>query len=269
MSLHRVSSPLILLAFVLPACEFNVPLSAPSRGFSPHGHPAANAARIAGGSAGKTEPLYAAGPAAPRPFQRQHETLPFLVHRIRHGSAAEVKAMLEEQDDVATARRGMKRIGDGILSAGVQDEKGRWLPSHECGGHGFVTAAAGQGIRLVLKNESVRRLEVVVAIDGADALAGGPFDFGNKGVLLQPQQTAVLGDGKKGGPRLRLSEGPAAAGPVMPSSIEPASGEIFLAVFHEAGHLPWERGPRDSRRAATRQFPQPRRPAESLPFEYR
>lgn len=163
----------------------------------------------------------------------------------------------------------MRRIGDGILSVGVQDATGRWLPNYECGGHGFAVVNAGQGVRVVLKNESARRLEVVAAVDEADALTGGRFDLTNEGVMLQPQQTVVLGDGKSGRQPLRLSSEPAAIGPVMPMSIDPASSEIFLAVFHESGHLPWERGPRDSKRAATRQFPEPRHPAEPLPHDYR
>lgn len=208
---------------------------------------------------------------AARSFERNDPTVPFLAVRIYYGDAANLKSLIEVQDDQAERYRGMRRVGDGILSVGIKDEKGRWLASYECGGHLFVTGAAGQPCQVVLRNESNSRLEIVTGIDSRDAVGGGGFKIENQGIILQPMQTSVIGQNNPGAPdALRFGPGrPASAGPVIEREMKPSNGSLFVAVFHEKDRFPWEGTSRPVRKNSPGKFPQRQYEPEPLTFEYR
>jgi hypothetical protein len=206
-----------------------------------------------------------------RVFEREDAKVPFLAVRLYYGDAAAVREMLEVQDDSAVRYRGMRRAGDGIVSVGVKDGKGAWVDSYECGGHLFVTGAAGQTCQIVVRNESKSRLEILVGMDGADAVSGGGFKLQNHGVVLSPLQTSVIGAVKRGKPA-PLQFGPGRApslGPVIESRIAPGRGSILLAVFLEKDRLPWEGSLRVPTRNVPGKFPQRTFEPEPLPHEYR
>lgn len=221
------------------------------------------------GLTGKTAP---AAPSHPvRVFEREDAKVPFLAVRLYYGDAAAVRGMLEVQDDSAVRFRGMRRVGDGIVSVGVKDGKGAWVDSYECGGHLFVTGAAGQPCQIVVRNESRSRLEILVGMDGADVISGGAFKVENHGVVMSPLQTFVMGVVRRGKPAV-LKFGPGRApslGPVIETRIAPARGSILLAVFQEKGRLPWEGSTRPATRTVPGKFPQRTFEPEPLANEYR
>lgn len=236
-------------------------------GRSPIGHPAVNAARLASTSPSAGGKLETA--RVSRSFQRQHPTTPFYVQRIRLGSQADVHTMLELQDDHFQRFRGMRRVGDGIVSVGIQNGRGRWLEGYECGGHLFVVAPADQTYRVVVRNESRCRLEIVAGMDERDLITRGSYDYANAGAVLAPMQSVVFGDRRAGRQPLRSAPAPVPTQPVLQMSDVPQVGAMLIAVFHEKDRFPWEGSSRPMRRNTSGTFPQPRYEAEPLPHDYR
>ena len=206
-----------------------------------------------------------------RIFERNDPVTPVLVVRLYYGDATMVRRLVEVQDDFVDRFKGMRRVGDGILSVGVRDGRGRWVESFECGGHLFVTGAAGQPCQIVVRNESKSRLEILAGIDGADANAGGAFKLENQGLILAPLQTAVIGKAARGKPHtLHFGAGRSPAlGPVVEVRIAPPTGSILLAVYHEKGVFPWEGKFRSTTTTTTGKFPQTTHEMAPRSTEYR
>ena len=221
------------------------------------------------GVIGKT--TFAASSHPVRVFEREDARVPFLAVRLYYGDVASVRGMLETQDDSAVRFRGMRRAGDGIVSVGVKDGKGAWVDSYECGGHLFVTGAAGQPCQIVVRNESKSRLEILIGMDGADVISGGGFKLENHGLVLSPLQTSTIGVVKRDKPAaLRFGPGRAPSlGPVVESLIAPARGSILLTVFQEKDRLPWEGSVRAATRTVPGKFPQRTFEPEPTANEYR
>ena len=175
-------------------------------------------------------------------FIREEVTEPFIVARAFYGSQPAVKAMLEVQDDTSSSFRGLHRVGDGLISIGIKDGRGRWLRTHECGGHLFVEATEGQPCQIVVKNNARTRLEIVAGIDGADAVNAGPFNLSNQGIVVAPLQTIVIGKVKRHQPaKLIFGRGrDASRGPVVMSHVAPSNGSIIVCAFRPKDRFPWE-----------------------------
>lgn len=233
----------------------------------PLGHPAARAARIA--TDGQAPRPGAARSSASGSFQRQHPTTPFFVQRVRYDALAGIQKLLELQDDPVLRVRSMRRVGDGVLSLGIQDGRGRWLQTFECGGHLFVVGQPQQTCRIVIRNESRCRLEITAGMDGRDLVAGGVYEFANPGIVVAPLQTFVFGDAKKDRRPLRFAAVPAVTLPVLQARTPAELGVIHLAIFHEKDRFPWEGSTRTLRRNTPGKFPQPTHAREPLPHDYR
>lgn len=184
----------------------------------------------------------AAGQRARAAFVREEAAEPFIVARAFYGSPPAVKAMIGLQDDMAASLRGLHRVGDGLISIGIKGARGRWLRTHECGGHLFVEAAEGQPCQIVVRNHARSRLEIVVGKDGADAVGGGPFALENPGIVIGPLQTVAIGKVTRRQPAT-LVFGPgrdASRGPVVQTHVAPSNGSIIVCAFQQKGRLPWE-----------------------------
>ena len=92
----------------------------------------------------------------------------------------------------------------GSWSLDLVDEAGRPLPSFLHRGRTYVLGAAGQRYRIRVRNESGRRVEMVVSVDGRDVVDGGPSSLDRHGYVVNAQGEAVI-DG------YRLSEDAVAA----------------------------------------------------------
>lgn len=217
------------------------------------------------------KPAAAGGHAAARPavFQRHDGSTPFLSVRLFYADAASLRALVDQQDDFARRFKGLRRVGDGVLSVGVRDGRGRWLETFECGGHLFLTGAAGQSCQIVVRNESRARLEIMAGIDGSDASGGGPFDLKKPGRVIMPLQTLVIGKASgREPPVLRFGKGRSpSAGPVVEPRLAPSNGSILVAAFMEKDVYPWEG--RSRRQAADGEFPRRRHQPGPLSSEYR
>lgn len=202
-------------------------------------------------------------------FQRHDGPTPFLSARLFYADATSVRKLVDQQDDFARRFKGLRRVGDGVLSVGVRDGRGRWLETFECGGHLFVSAPAGQTCQIVVRNESKARLEILAGMDGNDVSNGGTFDLKNPGRVILPYQTLVFGkiSGSKS-PALRFGKGRSpSAGPVVEARLAPPSGSILVVAFMEKDVFPWEG--RIRRQTSSGEFPQRRYHPNPLSSEYR
>lgn len=139
--------------------------------------------------------------------------------------------------------------GDGSLSVSLVDDHGRTLPGFTAGGRALVIGDDGGRYRIVVRNGTTARFEIVASVDGLDVIDGQPADPNRRGYLVDPHDTLVI-DG------FRTSDDAVAAfrfGKVAESYAAQTSGDrnvgvIGMAIFAERGAMwtPAELGRRDS-----------------------
>ena len=139
--------------------------------------------------------------------------------------------------------------GDGSLTVALVDESGRTLPGFTAGGRTLIMGADGQRYRIVVRNASAARFEVVTSVDGLDVIDGQPADPNRRGYIVDPHGILTI-DG------FRTSEDVVAAfrfGRVSDSYAAQTSGDrnvgiVGMAIFAERGArwTPAEIGRRDT-----------------------
>jgi hypothetical protein len=139
--------------------------------------------------------------------------------------------------------------GDGSLAVALVDDAGRTLPGLSAGGRTLVVGSDGERYKIVVRNGTTARFEVVASVDGLDVIDGKPADPGRRGYIVDPHDTLVI-DG------FRTSDSDVAAfrfGKVADSYAAQTSGDrnvgvVGLAIFSERGAVwtPGELGRRDS-----------------------
>lgn len=128
-----------------------------------------------------------------------------------------------------------------LISIGLRDQSGRFLPGLIVGDRWFVVGEEGRRYSIVVKNNTDYRFEVVLSVDGLDVMDGRAASFRKRGYAIAPHQRLVV-DG------FRQSAEAVAAfrfGPVRESYANEKYhntrnvGVIGAAVFNEAGTNPW------------------------------
>jgi len=144
---------------------------------------------------------------------------------------------------------------DGALSVALVDESGRTLPGFTAGGRTLVIGEDGERYRIVVRNATDVRFEIVASVDGLDVMDGQPADPGRRGYLVDPHGVLTI-DG------FRTSDRAVAAfrfGRVADSYAAQTVGDrnvgvVGLAIFSERGAV-WSRRELDRRDTAD-PFPQ-------------
>jgi hypothetical protein len=139
--------------------------------------------------------------------------------------------------------------GDGALSVALVDDARRALPGFTAGGRTLIVGEDGQRYRIVVRNRTATRFEVVASVDGLDVMDGQPADPNRRGYLVDPHGELTI-DG------FRTSDDTVAAfrfGRVADSYAARTSGDrnvgvIGMAIFAERGArwTPAELGRRDT-----------------------
>ena len=140
---------------------------------------------------------------------------------------------------VETPAREYAAARSGSWSFDLVDEAGQVLPTFTHQGRTYVLGASGRRYQVRVRNDSGRRAEVVVAVDGRDVLDGGPSSLEKRGYLVEAHGEVVI-DG------YRLSQNAVAAfrfGSVSRSyaALEGDArdvGVIGVAVFPERNPRP-------------------------------
>ena len=126
--------------------------------------------------------------------------------------------------------------GDGSIAVALTDESGRTLPGLEANGRTLIVGADGQRYKIVVRNATTARFEVIASVDGLDVIDGKPADPDRRGYIVDPHDTLVI-DG------FRTSDANVAAfrfGRVADSYAAQTSGDrnvgvVGLAIFAERG----------------------------------
>jgi hypothetical protein len=136
--------------------------------------------------------------------------------------------------------------GDGALSIALVDDSGRPLPGFTAGGRTLIMGEDGGRYRIVVRNATAARFEIVASVDGLDVIDGEPADPGRRGYIVDPHGVLTI-DG------FRTSNDAVAAfrfGRVAESYAAQTSGDrnvgvVGMAIFAERGAVwgPVERDP--------------------------
>lgn len=132
--------------------------------------------------------------------------------------------------------------GDGSLSVALTDDYGRTLAGLTAQGRTMIVGEDGQRYKIVIRNATTARFEIVASVDGLDVIDGKPGDPNRRGYIVDPHDTLVI-DG------FRTSDANVAAfrfGRVADSYAAQTSGDrnvgvVGLAIFAERGAV-WTTG---------------------------
>ena len=126
--------------------------------------------------------------------------------------------------------------GDGSLSVSLIDDYGRLLAGYHANGRALVVGEDGARYRILVRNGTTARFEIVTSVDGLDVIDGKPADPNRRGYIVDPHGELVI-DG------FRTSDHGVAAfrfGKVADSYAAQTSGDrnvgvIGFAIFSERG----------------------------------
>jgi hypothetical protein len=195
------------------------------------------------------ENVYA--PVTTKPFERASST-PWATAVIRYN---------DEEGVLAQARYfGGSLVpleiypGDGAIGISLVSENGSLLQGFASGGQTLVVGRDGERYRIVVRNSTDARFEIVASVDGLDVIDGKPAGVDRRGYILEPRGELVI-DG------FRQSDESVAAfrfGRVSESYAAQTSGDsnvgvVGVAIFPEYGAT-WTPGEL-ARRGAADPFP--------------
>ncbi len=82
--------------------------------------------------------------------------------------------------------------GDGSIGLALVDATGALLPGVVAGGRTLVVGADGERYRLLVRNGTGVRFEIVASVDGLDVIDGQPADPARRGYILDPYGVLVI-----------------------------------------------------------------------------
>jgi hypothetical protein len=140
--------------------------------------------------------------------------------------------------------------GDGSISVALTDDYGHTLPGLTAQGRTMIVGEDGQRYKIVVRNATTARFEIVASVDGLDVIDGKGADPNRRGYIVDPHDTLVI-DG------FRTSDANVAAfrfGRVADSYAANTSGDrnvgvVGLAIFSERGAV-WTTGELNTRDTA-------------------
>jgi hypothetical protein len=128
----------------------------------------------------------------PAPFQRASTARPASQARIYYNDPEGVNAMLDFLGGQARPCAGLQQSPGGMLRFGLRTGNGAWLDCRESHGRRIATGARGERYEVLLKNDARRAIEVLVSVDGLDAMDGRPASFQKRGYVLAPYETLAV-----------------------------------------------------------------------------
>lgn len=128
----------------------------------------------------------------PVPFARASAGRPSQQARIYYNDHEGTNAMLDFLGGPSRASDGLQSVAGGLLRFGLRAGNGAWIECHEARGRRIATAERTARYEIVLKNDDRRAVEVVVSVDGLDAMDGKPASFQKRGYVLAPFETLAV-----------------------------------------------------------------------------
>jgi hypothetical protein len=115
-------------------------------------------------------------------FYRRDGSTPDAVGSFHYNDKEGAKAMADFLGD-SSKRRGSFKLASGRVKASLETY-GETLPWYESNGKIFVIGEAGRNYSIVLENPNKEKVEVVVSVDGLDALSGTPASASRRGYVI-------------------------------------------------------------------------------------
>ncbi len=138
----------------------------------------------------------------PTSFARANGNRPAAKSTVFYNDRDGINAMLDYLGGEPKKATGMHAAGD--VRFGLRDGEGGWLESWELDRKLFAAGERGRRYEVVLKNDSPRPVEVLVSVDGLDALDGERAKFDKRGYVIDGgEEMAVEG--------FRMTDGTVAA----------------------------------------------------------
>lgn len=247
---------LALAACIFAGCAGNAPSMAPNRPASLR----VDAERPGFGTAwGETRQAWVEPTFFARAWGNQPSAKDVIYYNDREGA----DAMLDYLGGEPRSKKGAQSMAGGLVTCGLRFGDGRWLDTWELRGKRIAAGEPGARYEIVVKNETRRRVEIVLSVDSLDTLDGAKADYKKRGYVIGPrEELAVEG--------FRTSDGTVAAfrfRSVGESYAQRKHGDttnvgvIGLAVFHERWWSGETHNPanRAWRRTEPKDFPSSRR----------
>jgi hypothetical protein len=172
-------------------------------------------------------------PVTTRPFERSSVS-PWAIAAIHYNDEDGVRAHAVHVGGTIAPLETF--VGDGSIGISLVGDGGDLLPGVRASGRSLVVGDDGDRYRLVVRNATSARFEVVASVDGLDVIDGQPATPERRGYLVDPHGVLVI-DG------FRQTEAEVAAfrfGRVASSYAARTSGDanvgvIGVAIFAEKG----------------------------------
>ena len=184
MNLARAA--LLLLAIVLAGCATQTkqrPDAERSRGLTP-----ALERPGLGTSWGEQRECW----VEPARFTRSSAERPAAQARIFYNDREGADAMLAFIGGEPKRCEGLHHAAGPLLRFGLRNANGQWLECRESHARHIATADHGSRYEVVVKNDARRAVEVVVSVDGLDAMDGKPASLKKRGYILAPFETLAV-----------------------------------------------------------------------------
>jgi len=110
---------------------------------------------------------------------------------IYYNDAAGIRAM----GGVTDPRRQwpvLRAPAGNLVSVGLRDQSGSFLPGLILGDRWFVVGEEGRRYSIVVRNRSDLRLEVVLSVDGLDVMDGRAASFRKRGYVIEARRQLVV-----------------------------------------------------------------------------
>jgi hypothetical protein len=195
------------------------------------------------------EDVYA--PITMKPFERASAT-PWATAVIRYNDAEGVDAQARYYGGSIAPLEIYP--GDGSIGVSLVSEGGGLLPGFSSGGETLVVGQDGDRYRIVVRNATDARFEIVASVDGLDVLDGKPASPERRGYILEPRGELVIDGFRQTDERVAAFRfGKVASSYAAQTSGDSNVGVIGVAIFPERGAV-WTPGEL-ARRGAADPFP--------------
>jgi hypothetical protein len=172
-------------------------------------------------------------PVTTRPFERSTSS-PWAVAVIHYNDEDGVRAHAAHVGGTIAPLETF--VGDGSIGISLVGDGGDLLPGVRASGRSLVVGEDGERYRLVVRNATSARFEIVASVDGLDVIDGQPASPERRGYLVDPHGVLVIDGFRQTDSEVAAFRfGKVAASYAARTSGDANVGVVGIAVFAEKG----------------------------------